>query len=90
MRATNCSNSTISVSINSWDSSGSASLDWWTLKSGKSESWNRRDLRGYVMAVQFRGEQFSYFVFADSDIYVYDDYIEDGGRRIRPATDRYC
>ncbi|MBI6550701.1 hypothetical protein [Xenorhabdus lircayensis] len=87
MRVTNSSSSIISVSINSWGDD--ADRDWWDIGQGGNEYWNRTDQRGFVMAVQRRGQQNSYLIFSDSDIYVYDDYVKDGGRRIRPATDRY-
>ncbi|WP_052708237.1 hypothetical protein [Xenorhabdus poinarii] len=65
------------------------STDWYRLSPGQSDSWSRKDYRGFVMAVSIRGQQNSYFIFADSRIYIYDSYVEDDGKKIRPATDRY-
>ncbi|MDX7991711.1 hypothetical protein [Xenorhabdus littoralis] len=65
------------------------STDWYRLAPGEGDSWSRTDYRGFVMAVSIRGQQNSYFIFADSSIYIYDDYIEDDGKKIKPATDRY-
>ncbi|MBC8948415.1 hypothetical protein [Xenorhabdus sp. TS4] len=87
MRVENRSSNTVSVSINAWGDDGNKG--WFRLAPGDGDSWDRTDYRGFVMAVSIRGQQNSYFIFADSSIYIYDNYIEDDGRKIKPATDRY-
>ncbi|MBD2811780.1 hypothetical protein ID853_13000 [Xenorhabdus sp. Vera] len=89
MRITNRSSNTVSVSINVWGSDSDGSTEWFRLAPGESDSWKRTDYRGFVMAISIRGQQNSYFIFADSSIDIYDDYVEDDGKKIKPATDRY-
>ncbi|MCC8367945.1 hypothetical protein J8V57_17015 [Xenorhabdus sp. PB61.4] len=92
MKVTNRSSNTVSVSINAWGDGGST--DWFKLDPGGNDSWDRSDYRGFVMAVitPNNGEQ-PYFIYADSSIYIYDDYVEDyvsnTTKTIYPATQRY-
>lgn len=77
----------ISVSINHWGKDGST--DWFSISPGGSESWDRSDDRGFVMAVRQDGQEKPYYIFASSSVIVYDNYVMDDSRVISPATDRY-
>ncbi|MBD2782664.1 hypothetical protein [Xenorhabdus szentirmaii] len=87
MQITNRSNRAISISVNKWGKRGDT--DWSRLAPGQSDYWDRTDERGFVMGVSKNGETNSYFIFANSSVFIYEDYIEDFGRKIKPATDRY-
>lgn len=96
----NHSSNKISVSINHWGSSGDTS--WFDLSPGSSDTWDRSDSRGFVMAVsQDGGGTFvPYLVGANDTLKAYDPssnddsasgvVIKDGsGDTLDPATDRY-
>ncbi|SFN67180.1 hypothetical protein [Xenorhabdus japonica] len=87
MQITNRSNRNISMSVNKWGKRGDT--DWNSLSPGETEYWDRSDERGFIMGIIKNGERNSYFIFANSSVFIYEDYIEDFGRKIKPATDRY-
>ncbi|CBJ80219.1 Unnamed protein product [Xenorhabdus bovienii str. Jollieti] len=87
MKIINNTQSNIIVSVNKWGDDGQTGR--FTVSPGRSGSWNRTDERGFVMAILKKGVQDSFYIFSDSDIKVFDSYVTDNGRRIKPATDRY-
>ena len=85
---TNLSEGDIEVSINRWGTGGNTSPK--KLDSGKTESWSRSNERGFVMYITMDGSGTPYFVLNDSVITVLDvNRVEDQGRQITPATDRF-
>ncbi|WP_051875938.1 hypothetical protein [Xenorhabdus bovienii] len=87
MRITNLSNNAVSVCVNKWSKHGDT--DWYRFTPGSGDTWDRSDERGFIMGIIKNGERNSYFIFANSNVFIYEDYIEDFGRKIKPATDRY-
>ena len=87
MHVKNESNRQLSVSFDHWGKDGDTS--WFSIAHGKSESWDRSDERGFVMAVRLGGEEKPYYILSDSSIVIYDDRVTDDTKVIKPATDRY-
>ncbi|CDH30912.1 hypothetical protein [Xenorhabdus bovienii] len=87
MKIINNTQSNIIVSVNKWGDDGQTGR--FTVSPGSGESWNRTDERGFVMAILKEGVQDSFYIFSDSYIKIFDSYVTDNGRRIKPATDRY-
>ncbi|MBI6549931.1 hypothetical protein [Xenorhabdus lircayensis] len=80
----------ISVSVNRWSTESGAGDGWFDIQPGDNESWSRSDSRGYIVSIASEGETISYFALSDSSIAVYQNFVEDDGRVIKPATDRYA
>ncbi|CDL83907.1 hypothetical protein [Xenorhabdus szentirmaii] len=89
MNVTNNTNYIISVSVNRWDTESGEGDGSFDIQPGGNEYWSRSDLRGYIVSISSEGETISYFALLDSSIVVYEGYVEDDGRVIKPATDRY-
>jgi len=63
-------NPNLQVSINHWAKDGST--DYFTIPMEKSETWDRSDDRGFVMAVQLPPNRKSYLVVFNSVVEVFD------------------
>ncbi|PHM66897.1 hypothetical protein [Xenorhabdus sp. KJ12.1] len=87
MKITNYSNKAVSVCVSRWNKSGETS--WFILRPGMGDNWGRSGWRGFIMGVSKNGKDDFYYIFEDSNVLIYEDYIEDFGRKIKPATDRY-
>lgn len=84
INVTNGSQKQIQVAFNQWGSKGNT--DYVTLASGDSDSWDRTDQRGYVMAVNLSGTQTPYYVQAGSNIVIRDNDVLENGLAIRSAS----
>jgi hypothetical protein len=82
IKVTNNSSDIIKVAINQWGEEGST--DFFSIESNESDSWDRSSNLGYVMAIQRRGSQATYYVLSDSEITVDDTSVKDNGRVISP------
>jgi hypothetical protein len=82
----NNSKNAIQVSVNEWGDEGGISTDWFEMKPGESDSWHRTDSRGYVMAVNQGGYVTPYYILPDSEISIFDFYVQDGENQITAAT----
>ncbi|BET98320.1 hypothetical protein [Xenorhabdus taiwanensis] len=88
MNVMNNTNYIISVSVNRWSIESGEGDGWMDIQPSDTEYWTRSDSRGYIVSIASEGETISYFALSDSSIVVYEDYIEDDGQIIKPATDR--
>jgi hypothetical protein len=82
IKVTNNSSDVIKVAINKWDED--CSTDFFSIESNESDSWGRSNNLGYVMALQKRASQATYYVLSDSEITVDDTSVKDNGRVISP------
>ncbi|AOJ46064.1 hypothetical protein [Burkholderia thailandensis] len=83
----NSASNTVEVSINHWGTDGDTNP--FKMAPGASDSWNRTDLRGYVMYVQLGGSATPYYVLSTSNIVIYDDKVTDSGQTLLPANQRF-
>jgi hypothetical protein len=77
----NSANVEIHVAINQWGNDGDTSF--FTINPGKSETWDRSNDNGFVMAVKISGTQHPYYVLYNSSIDVRGvDQVYDQGVKI--------
>ena len=79
---------TFNVAINEWGSGGETG--YFPVTPGKTESWDRTDVRGFVMSVQEGGLTIPYFVAAGDNITLSLDasgniVAKDDRRVLKPA-----
>ncbi|AYA39886.1 hypothetical protein HZS38_04390 [Xenorhabdus nematophila] len=89
MIVTNSTIYTISVSVNRWSTESGIGDGWIDIQPGDNGYWSRSDSRGYIVSIASAGETISYFALSDSAIVVYENSVQDDGKKIKPATDRY-
>jgi hypothetical protein len=82
IKVTNSASQEIKVAINIWGTDGST--DYFRLKVGSHDTWDRTDERGFVMVVRKTASQLPYYVQPNSDIIVLDDKVTDRGSTIKP------
>ncbi len=68
----------IEVAINYWG--GNAETDYFPLKSGKEEQWDRIDKRGFVMCVKLQSIMQPYYVMTDNNYAI--QKAESGGFKV--------
>jgi hypothetical protein len=81
---TNNGRSAAEFAINRWGSDGST--DYFEVVPGKSESWDRTDVRGFVMSVRYNGSVHPYYVQAKSMIEFKDGQVKIGGIPVNPIS----
>ncbi len=72
----------LKVSINKWDDGGDTT--YFTIISGKQETWNRTDDRGFVMSVKKNDNVKAYYVLSGRDIVVSNNNVTRNGTVIEP------
>nr|AMN88678.1 IPD072Dc [Pseudomonas ficuserectae] len=81
---TNKSSKKIEASINKWGSDGDTKF--FGIDSGKQESWDRSDDRGFVLSLKRNGTQAPYYVQATSKIEIENSAVKDHGETIHPVA----
>ena len=72
-------NPNVEAAVNQWGKDGDT--HYFPIGIGKSETWNRGDDRGFVLAVQIVPNRKSYLVVSNSTVEIYDTEISIDGKR---------
>ncbi|MEW5543460.1 hypothetical protein [Pseudomonas soli] len=79
---TNGASTSVDIAVSTWRNDGNDS--YYSIAQGESDTWDRSDARGYLMAVKMKSQVKTYYISQTSKIVVEDNIVKDHGQTLNP------